>query len=121
MDRSSEHPAGVSAAENRSEPPSRGGFRVRTFLRDLRGDLKLPEAAELTGVAKGDLSLIERGYLLPRRELVERLAGVYGDPAGWYPPTVAHALAPDPPACDRCGEPLPPSARANRKRHEVCP
>lgn len=98
-------------------------MRVRTHLRRLRlqSGLSLTDVCVRTGLARSDLSRLERGHELPRDDQAEALALVYGPPSGWYPPSVLRVLAVDLRACASCGEDLDPGARANRRRHENCP
>lgn len=105
-------------------------MHVRTNLRKMRGDRKFSEAVAATGIPKGSLSRIERGEQLPKAEQIPLLACFY-DPEAWmiygnynprgclirlYPASVLRCLQLER-NCDRCGKPLPPDSRANRKRH----
>lgn len=76
--------------------------------------------ARQIGVVPGLLSQIERGYLLPDSDVVERMRVVYGDPAGWYPKTLARALADDLRRCVDCGEELDPGDAKQRTHCTRC-
>jgi len=98
------------------------GFRVRTFMRARRGEmgLSLAAASVRVRIAKGELSMIERGYLLPRAALVERIEQVYGPIETLYPAGVLHVVAGDIRRCPACGEELDPGASKQRRYHEGC-
>jgi transcriptional regulator with XRE-family HTH domain len=59
--------------------------RLRCFIHEGRGDRSLRQIAALTGVSAGELSLIERGRLLPTDDQVEAIERVYGiERIDWY-------------------------------------
>jgi hypothetical protein len=93
--------------------------RVRTYLRVIRGDQRLSEAARLSGLSAGVLSRLERGMLLPEDRWLPRLERVYGSPVdiAWYPPTVERVLKDDW-CCPACGKELPPEASSRRVFHD---
>lgn len=95
-------------------------MRVRCFMRELRGDQTLSSVAARLGMAKGELSMIERGHQIPRDDEVPALEREYGPREEWYLPTIRRALAPDMPLCAGCGEELDPGARRSRRYHEEC-
>lgn len=98
-------------------------MRVRTHLRAIRANVgwSIGEVAARTGLAKGELSSFERGRWFPRDDQVDALRRCYGDPSGWYPPTVARALLADLADCPGCGEELDPDASGSRVYHdEAC-
>jgi transcriptional regulator with XRE-family HTH domain len=107
-------------------------MHCRTFYRQRRGDRTLAEASQATGINEGTLSRIERGEQFPARMQVVPLVNFYDVAAFWaggpwlemlrnlYPPSVLRVLQNEL-VCSRCGKPLPPESRANRRRHEVCP
>lgn len=96
-------------------------MRVRTFLRGLRGDRSINEVVRLTGLAKGEVSMFERGHSIPRGPQVEAMLPVYGDPSGWYPAGVQAVLYPDLRRCPGCGDELDPGASRRRVFHsEAC-
>lgn len=97
-------------------------MRIRTHLRRIRAEagLSLGDVAARTGVAKGELSMFERGHYIPRQEQVGPLAVVYGPAQRWWPATVWRAISPDLRRCVDCGEELDPGDRLNRVRHEGC-
>jgi transcriptional regulator with XRE-family HTH domain len=94
--------------------------RIRCYLRPIRQSLALSidEVAARTGLAKGEISMIERGHSVPRDDQLESLRSVYGDPGGWYPPTVARALLRDLADCPGCGDELEPWASGARRYHD---
>lgn len=94
-------------------------MRVRTFLRVLRGDRSLGDASAATGLARGDLSRIELGHMLPDDRHLAALVRFYGPSDGWYPAGVDNVLHHDPPVCSGCGRLLPPSALPNRRYHDA--
>ena len=98
-------------------------MRVRTYLRRIRASagLSLGEVSARTGIAKGELSMFERGHSIPRHPQVIALESVYGPARRWYPATVWRALVHDLGRCVDCGEELDPGDRLNRVHHEVCP
>lgn len=60
-------------------------MKVRCRLRDIRGERRLRAIAEESGVAAGQLSLLEQGRSLPRDRDLERLEAAYGKPVEeWY-------------------------------------
>jgi transcriptional regulator with XRE-family HTH domain len=59
--------------------------RLRCYLREGRGERSLRQVANLTGVSAGELSLIERGRLLPADDQVEAIERAYGlQRTSWY-------------------------------------
>jgi hypothetical protein len=97
-------------------------MRVRTFLRELRGDRLLVDverSLRAAGVklSRADLSRFERGQQIPTDQQATDLEQIYGPRSEWFPATVAHALAPDLDDCPGCGEPLDPSASRRRRYH----
>jgi len=91
---------------------------VRTFLRVHRGDqLSITDVALATGLARGEISMLERGQQLPRDEWLRALELVYGDRARWYPAGVANVLLPDLAVCPGCGDELAPDASRRRIYH----
>src|SRR3990167_8652657 len=76
--------------------------------------LSISDACALTGVARGEISQLERGQLIPRDDQVARLEPVYWPPAGWYPRGLLQALAPDLDECPGCNEELAPDASRRR-------
>lgn len=67
--------------------PARGPtlrLTIRCRLRELRGERKLVEVAELSGVSPGSLSQLERGERLPRAAHLEGLERAYGPQEDWY-------------------------------------
>jgi transcriptional regulator with XRE-family HTH domain len=76
-----------------------GGFlavRLRCYIRQGRGERSLRQIAELTDVSPGELSLIERGRLLPDDEQVAALELIYGMPMiDWYHPVGLLAIEAD--------------------------
>jgi len=81
--------------------------------------LSLLDAARITGIAKGTLSILEHGHRTAYARECDQLELVYGF-GPWYPPSVLRVLTPDR-LCAKCGKPLPFDARRNRRKHEVCP
>jgi transcriptional regulator with XRE-family HTH domain len=94
-------------------------MRVRTHLRRyrLQRGLSISDVAARTGLAKGEISMLERGHAIPRDDQVDRMRPVYGSPLGWYPPTVFRALLPDLADCPGCGDELDPDASGARRYH----
>lgn len=89
-------------------------------MRRLRGDRTLSSVAEAAGIAKGELSMYERGFALPPADHVGRLVPFYGNPSGWWPPSVLRVLA-DGNIGPGCGEELDPGASRRRIYHnEAC-
>src|SRR3990167_5148507 len=80
--------------------------------------LSISDVCALTGVARGEISQLERGHLIPRDDQVARLEPVYGPPAGWYPRGLLQALAPDLDECPGCNEELAPDASRRRLYHD---
>jgi transcriptional regulator with XRE-family HTH domain len=96
-------------------------MRIRTFLRLHRGERSITDVAELTGLARGEISMLERGQQLPRDEWIPKLELVYGARCDWYPVGVQAELVDDLPICPGCGEELEPSASRRRIYHgEAC-
>jgi hypothetical protein len=94
-------------------------MRVRTFLRELRGDRSLADAKRATDLDRGTLSRIERGRQFPTDEQAAMMTSFYGPADGWYPQRPR--LLRDLPRCERCGEPLPPTATRSKPYHDICP
>lgn len=97
-------------------------MRLRTNLRELRGDRQLVDIErELRAaghkISRADLSRIERGQQLPTDEQMYALMDVYGWTHDWYPPTVWKAIGVDLHPCPGCGEPLPPSTIGGKRFH----
>ncbi len=94
-------------------------MRVRTFLRSYRDALALSitDVTERTGLARGEISMIERGQQLPRDDQIPRLELVYGDQSFWYPMGVQVVLLDDLPVCLGCDEELAPDASRRRRYH----
>lgn len=94
-------------------------MRVRCYMRPVRLALgfSIQDVASRTGCAKGEISQMERGHLIPRDDQLGRLATVYGDPAAWYPAGVVQAVLPDTADCPGCGDELDPDASRRRKYH----
>lgn len=83
--------------------------------------LSLDDVLHQTGIAKGELSMFERGHSIPRDDQVAALRPVYGHPGVWYPPGVARVLMPDLRDCAGCGDELDPDASRSRIYHnDVC-
>jgi transcriptional regulator with XRE-family HTH domain len=64
-------------------------MRIACLLRDLRQarELSLRDVERMTGIARTDLSKVERGRMLPRDEWLEALEQAYGaDRLTWYVP-----------------------------------
>lgn len=64
-------------------------MRLACRLRELRlgRDLSIRDVEALTGIARTDLSKVERGRLLPRDEWIEALEQAYGaESSSWYIP-----------------------------------
>lgn len=96
-------------------------MRLRCYLRELRGDRSIGDVVELTGLARGEVSMFERGHSVPRGPQVLAMRPVYGDPDGWYPAMVKAVLYPDIARCPGCGEELEPGASRRRVYHsEAC-
>ena len=95
-------------------------MRTRTFMRLIRErqGLSISDVHALTGLARGEISQLERGHLIPRDAQVARLEPVYGPPAGWYPRGLLRVLAPDLPECPGCNEALTPDASRRRLYHD---
>lgn len=95
-------------------------MRLRSFLRDKRiaAGLSVRDVARITGLAVGEVSMIERGHQLPREEQVAAMRTVYGDSWTWYPVGVYTALHPEIRSCPGCDEELPPSASRQRVYHD---
>lgn len=94
-------------------------MRVRTFMRPLRRarGLTVEQAAACAGLAKGEISMLERGHALPRDEQLPGLYRVYGHPSGWYPAGVLHVLMDDLAECPGCGDELEPDSSRRRRYH----
>lgn len=98
-------------------------MRVRSFLRPLRAakGMSIGDVCEVTGLARGEVSMFERGHSIPRDLQAAAMVAVYGDPRGWYPPGVLRVLAPDLADCAGCGDELDPDASRSRRYHdETC-
>lgn len=98
-------------------------MRVRTYLREYRDarELSIGDVVELTGLARGEVSMFERGHSIPRAPQVDAMLPVYGPISGWYPPGVLAVLYPDIPRCPGCGHELEPTASRRRIYHgEAC-
>ncbi|MFL5313051.1 MAG: hypothetical protein ACJ79H_21675 [Myxococcales bacterium] len=90
-------------------------------MREKRGDRSLDSVADLTGVAKGSLSMFERGHAFPVARQLAPLERVYGPVDGWYPAGVLAALLPDLATCEGCGKELPTDSSRRRRYHgESC-
>ena len=98
-------------------------MRVRTYLRVLREEreLSITDVCAATGLARGEVSMFERGHAIPRDDQADRMEQVYGPRERWYPPTVARALLHDAGDCRNCGDELDPDASARRRYHPDCP
>lgn len=83
-----------------------------------RTGLSLEDVRARTGVAKGELSMFERGHSIPRDDQVDHLRPIYGSPDTWYPATVVRALLPDLADCPGCGDELEPDASGARRYHD---
>jgi len=57
---------------------------VRPRFRELRGNARLLQIADDTGINAGTLSQIEHGQRLPLPKHVDALERAYGDRLGWY-------------------------------------
>lgn len=86
-------------------------------LRREQTGLSLEDVRARTGIAKGELSMFERGHSIPRDDQVERLRPIYGDPDGWWPASVHRALLLDLGDCPGCGDELDPDASGSRRYH----
>lgn len=65
-------------------------------LRILRGDRSLRQVETETGIARGNLSRIERGREFPPDKHIAALEEAYGAPwRDWYPEHVCVELGPD--------------------------
>jgi hypothetical protein len=96
-------------------------MRVRTHLRGIRlaQRLSITDVCEaVPGLARGEVSMFERGHSIPRDDQADRMVVVYGPVSGWYPATVARALVGDLTDCLGCGEELDPDAKASRRYHD---
>lgn len=91
---------------------------MRARRRELGFSIR--DVVRRTGIAPGDISLIERGYLIPTHEQAVALMRVYGDPDDWYPATVWRAFDADLSrrVCPGCDEPLEPDASKGRRYHD---
>lgn len=94
-------------------------MRIRTFLREIRGNRSLSDAKTITGLDRGTLSRIERGQQFPTDHQADDMTRFYGPADRWYPQRPR--LLQDLPACERCGEPLPPTATRSKPYHDICP
>lgn len=93
-------------------------MRVRTFMRVLRADrFSLGDCSRITGIAKGELSMFERGHSFPYDAQADKLEPFYGPRSGWYPAGVAAILFDDLADCDGCGEELDPDLRRGVRYH----
>lgn len=71
-------------------------MKLICHLRVARGSRTLREISEASGVRVPELSMIERGQLLPKDEDLERLASAYGvAPTEWYEKAVLLAVSSD--------------------------
>jgi len=72
-------------------------MRLTTHLRTIREErgLTIREAEEQTGIARGTLSQLERGVLLPLDKQVPKLEIVYGPSVDWYSRLAGLALQED--------------------------
>lgn len=64
-------------------------MRIACRLREIRAErgLSLRDAERMTGIARTDLSKVERGRLLPRDDWLEELEEAYGaEHSTWYVP-----------------------------------
>lgn len=64
-------------------------MRIACLLRELRQarELSLRDVERLTGIARTDLSKVERGRLLPRDEWLPEMEKAYGaEHSSWYVP-----------------------------------
>lgn len=96
-------------------------MRIRSYLRDLRGDLTITDVCAATGLARGEVSMFERGHSIPRGDQATRMVAVYGPISGWYPAGVLAVLYPDIVRCPGCDEELDPGASRRRIYHdEAC-
>lgn len=94
-------------------------MRIRTHLRGIRTSraLSIGDVCAATGLARGEVSMFERGHSIPRDDQVEQMVGVYGSPVGWYPASVLHVLLIDLRDCGGCGDELEPDASGSRRYH----
>jgi len=69
------------------------GVKIACHLREIRGRRSLRDLAELAGVNRGTLSMIENGRMLPKDDFLEGIERAYGaPPEAWYPPRVLLAI-----------------------------
>jgi len=94
-------------------------MRVRCYMRRARrtAGLSLDQVMAATGLAKGELSMFERGHSVPRDDQIRRLTPIYGPPEQWYPPGVLRLLMPDLGDCAGCDDELDPDASRRRRYH----
>lgn len=104
-------------------------MHVTTFYRQRRGSRTFEEAVRATGLNPGTLSRIERGEQFPKGGAQIRAIASFYDEDGYepcvpplwnltnlYPPSIPRCLQLER-NCTKCGKPLPPESRANRRRH----
>lgn len=95
-------------------------MRVRTHLRTIRKahGLSIGDVCQVTGIARGDISMFERGHSVPYDAQLPVMIGVYGPMDGWYPASVLAVLMPELRDCPGCGEELDPDASRRRRYHD---
>lgn len=72
--------------------------RLVCHLREIRGERSLTEISDLSGLARGTLSKIERGIELPPDRDVPALEAAYGASAAtWWPPEILLEIQKDEP------------------------
>lgn len=95
-------------------------MRLRTFLRPLRGDRSITDVCEATGIARGWISMFERGHAVPSAEQATAMVAIYGPPETWYPRGVLDILVDDLGDCPVCGDELEPDYSRRRQLHVGC-
>lgn len=90
-------------------------------MRQARGALSIGDVTALTGVARGEISMFERGHSIPNARQVAALEPVYGPATAWYPAGVLAVLLADLGICEGCdGELAPDSSRRRRYHNPAC-
>lgn len=92
-------------------------MRFRSFLRPARGKRSITDVCVLTGIARGEISMFERGHAIPNGRQAALLAPVYGPIDTWYPAGVLAILLPDLAICAGCGRELPADSSRRRRYH----
>lgn len=87
-------------------------------MRAQRGDRRIASIADETGIARGWISMYERGQAIPTAKQIPTLERVYGPASGWYPAGVLAVLLPDLALCEGCGSELPADSSRRRLYHD---